>query len=104
MFREAHGEVLTGETSRPAIEPRNHNSGVPMLLSEAEGNTRHDVNACHVETLRGRRTCACWEVSCTEAGRSRPYPRPMGLGWGRQGRKPYSCHPRGREVGCAHKT
>jgi|GEM_PF-4388651 len=56
MRREAHGEVLTGGISRPAIEPRNHNSGAPMLLSEAEGNTGHDVHACHELVPRGRRT------------------------------------------------
>lgn len=42
--REVWGEALTGETGGPAIEPRNHKTGMPMLLSEAEGNTVHDVN------------------------------------------------------------
>ena len=40
--REAGVEALTGETDRPAIEPRNNHSGMPTLLSEAEGNTVHD--------------------------------------------------------------
>lgn len=44
MRREAHVEALTGETVRPAIEPRNHNSGMLTLLSEAEGNMAHDAN------------------------------------------------------------
>ena len=44
MHREVHVEALTGETDRPAIEPRNHNSGMPTLLSEAEGNMVRDVN------------------------------------------------------------
>ena len=44
MHREVHVEALTGETDRPAIEPRNHNSGMPTLLSEAEGNMVHDAN------------------------------------------------------------
>jgi len=37
-------EALTGETGRPAIEPRNDQFGMPTLLSEAEGNTVHGVN------------------------------------------------------------
>ena len=36
--REVWGEALTGETGGPAIEPRNQESGMPMLLCEAEGN------------------------------------------------------------------
>jgi len=44
MFREVHVEALTGETDRPAIEPRNQDSGMPTLLSEAEGNMVHDDN------------------------------------------------------------
>jgi hypothetical protein len=44
MHREVHVEALTGETDRPAIEPRNQNSGMPTLLSEAEGNMVHDDN------------------------------------------------------------
>jgi len=42
--REVWGEALTGETGGPTIEPRNQEIGMPMLLSEAEGNTEHDVN------------------------------------------------------------
>ena len=44
MRREAYDEALTGETDRQAVEPRNQDSGVPTLLSEAEGNTVYDVN------------------------------------------------------------
>jgi RNA-directed DNA polymerase len=44
MHREVPIEALTGETDRPAIEPRNQNSGMPTLLSEAEGNMVHDDN------------------------------------------------------------
>lgn len=44
VYREVHAEALTGETDRPAIEPRNHKSGMPTLLSEAEGNMVHGVN------------------------------------------------------------
>lgn len=42
--REAATEALTGETGRPAIEPRNQEFGMPTLLSEAEGNMEHGVN------------------------------------------------------------
>lgn len=41
--REDRVEALTGETGRPAIEPRNQPIGAPTLLIEAEGNTSHDV-------------------------------------------------------------
>jgi RNA-directed DNA polymerase len=44
LHREVQIEALTGETDRPAIEPRNHNTGMPTLLVEAEGHTVHDVN------------------------------------------------------------
>ena len=44
MRRETHVEALTGETVRPAIEPRNQDSGMPTLLSEAEGNMVYGVN------------------------------------------------------------
>src|SRR6266702_5362891 len=47
--REGAPEALTGETGRSAIEPRNQESGMPTLLSEAEGNTGHGANckSCH---------------------------------------------------------
>ena len=38
IHREVHVEALTGETDRPAIEPRNNYSGMPTPLSYAEGN------------------------------------------------------------------
>ena len=40
--REDRVEALTGETGRPAIEPRNQPNGAPTLLTRAEGNTSHD--------------------------------------------------------------
>lgn len=69
--REVPGEVLTGETDRPAIEPRNHQSGVPTLLSDAEGNTRHGDNrkSCRDSTrsetlsMPGSQLHGSWEVS-----------------------------------------
>jgi hypothetical protein len=54
---EMQGEALSGETDGPAIEPRNQESGMPMLLSEAEGNPKHGVirQSCSVITsLRSR--------------------------------------------------
>ena len=44
IHREVYVEALTGETDRPAIEPRNHNSGMPTPLRDAEGNMVHDDN------------------------------------------------------------
>jgi len=44
MHREVQVEALTGETGRPVIEPRNKYSGMPTLLSEAEGNMVHGDN------------------------------------------------------------
>jgi RNA-directed DNA polymerase len=44
MCREAHAEALTGDTERPAIEPRNHQFGMPTELRITEGNTMHDDN------------------------------------------------------------
>lgn len=43
VHREVYGEALTGET-RPAIEPRNHESRAPTLLCEAEGHSVHGDN------------------------------------------------------------
>lgn len=34
LHREVQGEALTGETDGPAIEPRNQESGMPMLLPD----------------------------------------------------------------------
>ena len=42
--REERVEALTGETGRPAIEPRNQPIGAPTLLTNAEGNMGHNVN------------------------------------------------------------
>ena len=69
--REGVTEALAGETDRPGIEPRNPESGMPTLLSEAEGNTEQDVNrkSCddpaRSETLRtsGSFLHRSWEIS-----------------------------------------
>ena len=77
--REVLVEALTGATDRPAIEPRNHNSGMPTLLSEAEGNMVHDVNrkAC-TDPTRSETLCMSGSLlhgssevsSVSDAGRS----------------------------------
>lgn len=69
--REVSAEVLTGETGRPAIEPRNQQSGTPTLLSEAEGNTelgatrKPSSGPARSKTLRtpGSLLHRSWEVS-----------------------------------------
>ena len=77
--REVWGEALTGDTSRPAIEPRNHGSGMPTTLSDSEGNMEHGVNRkpcsdpARSETLRmlGSNLHGSWEIS-TAPGAIRP--------------------------------
>ena len=44
IHREVCGEALTGETGRPAIEPRNQEIGMPTALTIPEGNMRHGDN------------------------------------------------------------
>lgn len=71
LHREVQGEALTGETDGPAIEPRNQEFGMPMLLSEAEGNTEHGVirqscsDPARSETLctSGSPSYGNWEIS-----------------------------------------
>jgi len=56
--REATIEALTGETGRPAIEPRNQEFGMPTEFHFSEGNTVHGVrrescdDPARSETLR----------------------------------------------------
>ena len=57
--REGAGEALTGARAGRAIEPRNHQFGVPTLSHEAEGNIAGGVIASCWRTPRGRRT---WHV------------------------------------------
>ncbi len=63
-YREVHAEALTGETDRPAIEPRNQDSGMPTLLSEAEGNMVHDDNrkSC-IDPTRSETLCMSGSLS-----------------------------------------
>ena len=69
--REVCGEALTGETGRPAIEPRNQQIGMLTALTDPEGNTEYGVKhkSCsdptRSETLRmsGSDLHGSWEVS-----------------------------------------
>src|SRR5476649_2961032 len=74
LHREVQGEALTGETDGPAIEPRNQEFGMPMLLCEAEGNTEHGVirQSCS-DPARSETLCTSGSP-CTETGRSQRCP------------------------------
>lgn len=69
--REVRAEALTGDTGRPAIEPRNQQSGMPTELRIAEGHTGHGEHrqSCpdpaRSETLRmpGSFLHRNWEIS-----------------------------------------
>ena len=64
VSREGHGEALTGETGRPAIEPRNKPSGVPTLSFEAEGNTKHgDSHQPSSDPARSETLCMSGSLS-----------------------------------------
>ena len=81
--REVCGEALTGDTSRPAIEPRNQEFGMPTTLLDSEGNMGHGVNrkSCSdpawSKTLRmlGSDLHGSWEISTVPGG-----VRPGGVG------------------------
>ncbi len=74
--REVCGEALTGESGRPAIEPRNQQFGMPTALTVPEGNKGHGDNrkSCpdpaRSETLRmsGSLLHGSWEVSAVPDG------------------------------------
>ena len=54
MFREDHGEALTGDTTGWAIEPRNTIPDADAVQL-VEGNTRHGAIASRAAIRRGRR-------------------------------------------------
>ena len=54
--REVEVEALTGETDRPAIEPRNNLVWDADAVSEAEGYMESDESASRILIPRGRRT------------------------------------------------
>ena len=74
--REVWGEALTGDTGRPAIEPRNQEIGMPTELTITEGNMGHDdnrktcPNPARSETLRmpGSLLHGSWEISAVPDG------------------------------------
>jgi len=84
--REDAGEALTGARVGWAIEPRNHDFGVPTPSDEVEGNIPGSAIASCRGTPRGLRTCACAESSCARTGRSHASPLGMIVGRGAQGR------------------
>lgn len=53
--REVWSEALTGDTGRPAIEPRNHSIGVPMVLLCQKATRSMTSIARHAVTPRGLR-------------------------------------------------
>jgi hypothetical protein len=53
--REVWIEALTGDTGRPAIEPRNHSIGVPMVLLRQKATRSMTSIARHAVTPRGQR-------------------------------------------------
>lgn len=73
--RESVTEALTGETGGLGIEPRNQESGMPTLLSEAEGRTKQGGNckSCD-DPARSKTPCTpgsfllrSWEISFAPA-------------------------------------
>ena len=84
--REGVGEALTGVRVGWAMEPRNHNSGVPTLPVEAEGHIVGSAFASCRRTPRGLRTCACTESFRARTGRSRCPPVWLSIGQAVQGR------------------
>jgi len=88
--REVFSEALTGDTSRPAIEPRNHGIGMPTTLLNSEGNMERGDNrkSCsdpaRSKTLRmlGSDLHGSWEVSAA--------PGAVGPGGGGEGQVPQS--------------
>jgi RNA-directed DNA polymerase len=75
LHREVQFEALTGETGRPAIEPRNHLSDTPTLLGEAEGDAMSHAIASATSVSRGQETPSMpgsllhrsWEISSVPA-------------------------------------
>jgi RNA-directed DNA polymerase len=71
VHREVCVEALTGDTDRPAIEPRNQSFGMPTVSFQPEGNTAHGDNrkSC-ADPARSKTLCmsgsnlrGSWEIS-----------------------------------------
>ncbi len=88
LHREVQGEALTGETDGPAIEPRNQESGMPMLLSEAEGNTGHgDIRQSCPDPARSETLCTLGTSFAQKLGDIN-VARCASIGRSRKGQKP----------------
>src|SRR4030065_1051801 len=74
--REVCSEALTGDTDRPAIEPRTFASGMPTPSPLAEGHTQQGANRepccdpARSETLSMSGSCLhrSWEISSAPDG------------------------------------
>ena len=83
--REGAGEALTGARAGRAIEPRNHQFGVPTLSKRAEGNIAGGAIASRQRTPRGRRTWHVRNLHAREPG-DPTAARPVDHGPGRSGK------------------
>jgi len=68
--RKAAGEALTGARTGRVLSREIKHSGVPTLLTEAEGHTHDTAIARRRATPRGRRPLARSEAFCARTGRS----------------------------------
>jgi RNA-directed DNA polymerase len=68
--REAAGEALTGARAGRVLSREIKDSGVPTLLTEAEGHTHDTAIARRHATPRGRSPLARTEAFCARTGRS----------------------------------
>lgn len=73
-IREDVHEALTGGSTGEVLSHEILGSGLPTLLSEAEGNTGDRDKASDSRNRRGRRPSARVDVSCAGTGRSRSSP------------------------------
>ncbi len=76
--REGFRQALTGECAGWVLSRESFESGVPTLFPCMEGNTPCAAIARRTGTPRGRRPHARTETPCTEPGRSRRWPHPVG--------------------------
>lgn len=80
--REVAGEALTGEHTGRLLSREITQIWVPTPFSDVEGHIVECDSASPRRTQRGRRTLACVEAPCAEAGRSRGCPTIDSV-WGR---------------------
>ena len=70
VVREGGGEALTGACAGTVLSREIHQSRVPTLFRNAEGNTVYAASARRTPTRRGRRPVARIEPFCARTGRS----------------------------------